>query len=93
MRLIVPKEGDWPLSPETMKELGQNKLSGISTCERIFIDVVWLFIFILLSAWIYCLYLSYKAPETSVLFFRAYLEIGFISYFVGVAFSEVKELV
>ena len=91
--LIVPKKSSLQFSPETERELKERKMSAMSTAERRFIDFVWLFAFLLTALWTYDVYISYKSPTLAWFGFPALLIIGFVNYFIGIVFSEVKEVV
>ncbi len=91
--LVVPKQRSLQFSAETEQELKTKNISAMPTAERKFIDLVWLFTFALTASWTYVVYLSYKSPSLIWFGFPALLIVGFINYFIGVAFSEAKEAV
>lgn len=91
--LIVPKQRNLQFTRETEQELKDKNITAIPTAERMFIDFVWIFTFLLTASWTYVVYLSYKSPSLIWFGFSALLIVGFANYFIGVIFSEVKEAV
>jgi hypothetical protein len=93
LSLIVPKNRESGLSQETQAEIKRKGIILISKNEQIYIDLVWVFIFTLTASWAYCLYTSSATPDDTWLKIPAYHVLGFSNYFIGVLFSEIKEVV
>jgi hypothetical protein len=91
--LIVPKQRQYPFSDDVRREISGHRIVIIPTAEQRLIDVVWIFIFVLTSGWIYSLYISSTQPQLLWFNIRAYLALGFANYFVGVLLSELKEAI
>jgi hypothetical protein len=91
--LIVPKKRDFPVTQQTKQEVEAHGMTMRYKSEERFIDAVWLFIFTLTACWTYCLYLSSQSQIQLWWTFPIYKIIGFFNYFVGVLFSEIKEVV
>lgn len=92
--LIVPKKIEVGLTQQTKQELDQKKVRILYKSEDRFIDIVWIFIFILTACWAYTLYISAQKDHIQMwMTFPNYKVLGFSNYFLGVLFSEVKEVV
>lgn len=89
----MPKDRSFHLSESVREEARQKKLTIISNRERVFIDLVWIFIFILTGSWACSLFLSTQAPDLNFYSIPYYLLLGLSSYIIGVVFSEFKEVV
>jgi hypothetical protein len=91
--LIVPKPRQYPFSKNIKKEIAKHKIVIIPSAEQRLIGFIWIFIFILTCSWVYSLFISSTQPSLLWLGFPAYLVLGFANYFVGVLFSEMKEVI
>jgi len=93
LSLIVPKNRDSGLSQETLVEIKRKGIIVIPKSEQTPIDLVWVFIFALTASWAYSLYISSATPDTTWFRIPAYQVLGYGNYFIGVLFSEIKEVV
>lgn len=91
--LIIPKPRQFSLSESVREEIAEHGITIIPTAEQRLIDVVWIFIFLLTSSWVGSLYVSSTQPDLLWFDMKAYLILGFVNYFVGVLFCELKGVV
>ena len=74
--------------------LGQLKKSGASVYlkrDKTFCDIVWLFFFLSLGMWMFCIYLTLKPLQVTEQILNRSLLIGCIMFVVSVVMTEIKE--
>ena len=88
--LIVPKVPILKIPIRAQQIMKDHKMRIVSNRDLRLIEWVWIFIFVLTISWTYSLYLSSSQPYIFWFKFPASLVIGFINYFLGMLFCEIK---
>jgi hypothetical protein len=96
--IVIPKpiSSKIKLSEATRKDVKNKKIIVVAAKDQRIIDLAWLFLLIFTCGWVWTLYLSSIWPgwywfSIASIQFPGYLIVGFVIYFGGVIFSELKE--
>jgi hypothetical protein len=82
------------IDPTILKQLKASGASVYSTKDKSFCDMVWLFFFLSLGLWMFCIYLTIQSLHSSSVsekILNESLLIGCIMFLVSVVLAEIKE--